>query len=85
MKCPYCGRGIDKKIEYVNLSIKRRAILEFLQNAGPAGAPVKQLKKKFFDERSDGVMRTMTHYINKEILPNQIIRKGGIIKLIRRD
>ena len=86
VKCPYCGNGFDKKIEHADLSIKRRAILEFVMKGGPRGVPIEELRKKFFfNGRSDITIRTTIHGINTKILPNTMLQKGGFVKVIRRD
>lgn len=85
MKCPYCGNGIERKIEHIDLSFKRRSILDYVMKGGAAGVPIKELKNKFFPKQSDITLRTTMHGINQKIVPNQMIRKGGVIKVIRRN
>lgn len=85
MKCPYCGHGIKKKITHIPLSFKRKAVLEYIMQGGPDGVTVDDTKKKFFDGMGDITLRTTVHYINKMIIPNQVVRKGGILRLVKRD
>ena len=85
MKCPYCGNGIEKKIEHIALSFKRKAVLEYVMKGGAAGIPIERLKNRFFPDQSDITLRTTMYAINQKIVPNQMIRKGGIIKVIRRN
>ena len=85
-KCPYCGRPIDRKLEHVDMSKKKREILELLMAAGHGGASVEDLKKSHFaDAQSDVTLRTTIHYINKLIKPNRILRRDGIIKVVCKD
>lgn len=85
MRCPYCGNGIAKKLEHADLSFKRRAILTFVMHGGPAGVPEKNVKERFFENCSDVTLRTTIHGINTKIIPNQMIQKGGFVKVIRKD
>jgi len=84
MKCPYCGNGIEKKAEFANLSFKRRAILDLVIRGGPKGVKVDEIRNKFFfNGRSDTTIRTTIYGINQAIRPNQIVTKGGVVKLVR--
>lgn len=85
MHCPYCHSRIEKKIDYIPLSHKRKRIFDAVINAGPAGVHKDKLLVELFPKnKSEVTLRTMIHYINKVIKPLKIINKAGILRLDER-
>lgn len=84
MRCPYCNGPIEKKIEYLPMSAKRRAILDCVLGSGPEGVSKKELVARFFSEdQSKTTLRTTLHYINKSIAPLRLYVRGGVVHLSR--
>lgn len=82
MRCPYCGGSVNNLPENSKLSFKRRAIYEFIRDAGPKGISNSELKKKFFPSREDGTIRSTIHYINKEIKPLWIEYRKSRVRIL---
>lgn len=82
MRCPYCGGAMEKKLEFLPLSAKRRDIVDAIIAAGPAGADLDAITKKFFPHNKNQiVIRTTFHYINKKIRPLEIKIKAGKVRI----
>jgi hypothetical protein len=68
------------------LSPKRRAIYNFIADAGLKGVSRKEAFAKLFPgSKAEASLRTAIHGINKDIEPNKIVSNHGMIRLMGTD
>ncbi len=86
-RCPYCNsRMPHPEPEHLPMSQKRREIYDFVVAAGPRGVKKETMIERFFSAcTTEVVLRSTIHYINKIIAPQQILTRGGIVRLVIND